>query len=100
MDNPPGRDSHTSVSFLDQILVFGGSLNSRSQNDLYKFNISEKIWTRLEVIADSDSIPAPREGHIATVIEGDKMLVHGGVNDQQHCFADAFVLVGLHQEID
>lgn len=99
-DAPKSRDSHTSISFLDQLLLFGGSSNSKSYSDLYKFSITNKIWTKLEPIADKGHEPSPREGHIATLVDGDKMLVHGGINDNQDCFNDAFILVGLHKEID
>ncbi len=34
------------------------------------------------------------------MIEDDKMLVHGGINEKCEVFDDAFILVGLHQEID
>lgn len=37
---------------------------------------------------------------MATLIEGDKMLLHGGINEKEQCFSDAFILVGLHKEID
>ena len=83
---PASRDSHTCVSFLDQLLIFGGSINSKSNNDIYKFNITTKIWTKLEPIADPGCLPAPREGHKAVLIEGDKMLIHGGIDENQNCF--------------
>lgn len=59
------------------------------------------MWTKLEPICDDPKdMPCPREGHIAVLIESDKMIVHGGINSEQECFDDAFVLVGLHDEID
>lgn len=66
-------------------------------NDLFKYNVTDKIWTKLEPIADPGNHPTPREGHIALLIsEGDKMLIHGGINDLNKCFDDAYILVGLH----
>jgi len=63
---------------------------------LYKFSITNKIWTKLESISDYGCVPSPREGHVALLVEGDKMLVHGGINESQVCFNDAYILVGLH----
>jgi N-acetylneuraminic acid mutarotase len=94
---PKSRDSHSCISFLDQILLFGGSINNKSNNDIYKFNITSKIWTKLEPLADPGNQPTPREGHVATLIDGDKMLVHGGINEKEQCFGDAYVLVGTAQ---
>jgi len=30
------------------------------------------------------------------MVEDDKMLVHGGINEKYKVFDDAFILVGLH----
>jgi len=94
---PRLRDSHSCISFLDQILIFGGGSNGNECfDDLYKFSISNKIWTKLESISDAGNQPSAREGHISILVEGDKMLVHGGINNTQDCFNDAYILVGLH----
>ena len=59
------------------------------------------MWTKLEAIADKDHWPAAREGHVAVMIKnGTQMLIHGGLNQKSDCFGDAFVLVGLHKELD
>jgi len=43
-----------------------------------------KIWTKLEPLSDPGHSPSPREGHAALLVGGgDKMLIHGGINDQQ-----------------
>lgn len=89
------RDSHSCISFHDHLLIFGGGSNNECFNDLYKFSITNKIWTKLESISDN-GCPSPREGHVAVLFEGDKMLVHGGINENQVCFNDAYILVGLH----
>jgi N-acetylneuraminic acid mutarotase len=92
---PKLRDSHSCISFHDHLLIFGGGSNNECFNDLYKFSITNKIWTKLESISDN-GCPSPREGHVAVLVEGDKMLVHGGINENQVCFNDAYILVGLH----
>ena len=59
------------------------------------------MWTKLEPIVENPTDqPSPREGHVAILIDGDKMLVHGGINESNKCFNDAYILLGLHQEID
>lgn len=97
---PQTRDSHTAISFLDQLLIFGGSNSNKCFNDLYKYCVKSKIWTKLEPLADEGHQPSQREGHVAVLVEGDKMLIHGGINDDTKCFDDAYILIGLHQEID
>jgi N-acetylneuraminic acid mutarotase len=96
VEAPKNRDSHSCVSFLEQLLIFGGSCNDKSFNDLYKYNITAKMWQKLDPIFDEGHLPSPREGHIAVMIEDDKMLVHGGINEKCEVFDDAFILVGLH----
>ena len=59
------------------------------------------MWTKLDAIADVGHQPAAREGHIAVMIKnGSQMFIHGGLNHNSDCFGDAFVLVGLHKELD
>lgn len=59
------------------------------------------MWTKLETInEEAEDVPCPREGHVAVMIQTDKMLIHGGINQNQRCFDDAFILSGLHEEVD
>ena len=75
VEAPRNRDSHSCVCFLDHILIFGGSCNARSFNDLYKYSLKAKMWTRLEPIYDDGHLPSPREGHVAIMIDADKMFI-------------------------
>lgn len=34
------------------------------------------------------------------MFDKNKMLIHGGINEQTVCYDDAYVLMGLHDEID
>ena len=54
----------------------------------------------MEPIYDQGNLPDKREGHIAVMFDKNKMLVHGGINEQTVCYDDAYVLLGLHDEID
>lgn len=74
---PRARDSHTLIHVGDSLIMFGGSGGNSSFNDLYKFDLREKRWHKLEPYGD---LPPQREGHIAKLLGKDKMLVHGGVD--------------------
>jgi hypothetical protein len=45
-------------------------------------------------------LPSPREGHTAKLIGKDKMMVHGGVDQNETSFADTYVLTGINSFID
>lgn len=77
--------------------MFGGSGGSCSFNDLYKFDMRNQKWHKLEPYGD---LPAPREGHIARLLGNDKMVVHGGVDQSETSFSDTYVLTGISQYID
>ena len=77
--------------------MFGGSGGVSSFNDLYKFDLRQKQWDKLEPYGD---LPPHREGHIAKLIGKDKMLVHGGVDQSETSFADTYILSGISQFID
>jgi N-acetylneuraminic acid mutarotase len=77
--------------------MFGGSGGNSSFNDLYKFDLREKRWHKLEPYGE---LPPQREGHIAKLIGKDKMLVHGGVDQSETSFADTYILTGISQFID
>ena len=52
-DTPKEMDSHSCVGLLDShMITFGGRYKDEdvSNNDLYKFSLFTKHWTRLEVL--------------------------------------------------
>ena len=53
---------------------FGGCNAQQFFNDTWSFNISTREWTELQC---TGSIPSPREGHNAVIID-DVMYVFGG----------------------
>ena len=60
------------------MLVFGGkNEENEKMNDLWKFDLTAKTWTKLEV-EDKTTIPQIRSGHSA-VMAGDYMMVFGGI---------------------
>ncbi len=53
---------------------FGGGDNPHWYNDTWSFDISTRKWTELQCMG---SIPSPRRGHAAVLID-DFMYVFGG----------------------
>lgn len=74
------------------MIMFGGSAGNLSFNDLYKYDMRNQKWHKLEPLGD---IPTPREGHIALLVGKDKMVVHGGVDQMEVSFSDTYVLTGI-----
>lgn len=77
--------------------MFGGSGGERSFNDLFRFEMEKKKWTKLEPCGE---MPNPREGHIAKVIGKDRMLVHGGVDQNEVSYDDTYILVGVNKTLN
>jgi len=88
---PPPRCAHVSVTTGDRIIVFvplssssspfiitscrfGGNDTPHWYNDTWSFDISTRKWTELQC---TGSIPSPRTGHAAVVINN-VMYVFGG----------------------
>jgi len=88
---PPARCVHVSVTTGDRIIVFvppssspsrliimsrrfGGGHYPHWYNDTWSFDISTRKWTELQC---TGSIPSPRGGHAAVLID-DVMYVFGG----------------------
>ncbi|GBP00555.1 Leucine-zipper-like transcriptional regulator 1 [Eumeta japonica] len=68
------RSKHTAVAYKDAIYVFGGDNGKSMLNDLIRFDIKEKSWTKTGCLGTS---PAPRYHHSA-VVHRSSMFVFGG----------------------
>ncbi|XP_048482353.1 leucine-zipper-like transcriptional regulator 1 isoform X2 [Plutella xylostella] len=68
------RSKHTAVAYKDAIYVFGGDNGKSMLNDLIRFDIKEKSWTRTGCMGTP---PAPRYHHSAVVYKS-SMFVFGG----------------------
>jgi N-acetylneuraminic acid mutarotase len=84
----------------ENLLVFGGTCDHIVNNDLYKYNLKAKMWTRLEPIYEEGHLPSPREGHVSVMVATDQMLVHGGIDENEICFSDCYILTGLNNDLD
>uniref|UniRef100_A0A060T8I2 ARAD1C37268p n=1 Tax=Blastobotrys adeninivorans TaxID=409370 RepID=A0A060T8I2_BLAAD len=76
--SPPPRTNHTIISHQDKLYLFGGTDGKLWYSDTWCYDPQENTWTMLEC---SGFIPAPCEGHSATII-GDIMYVFGGRSSQ------------------
>lgn len=76
--SPPSRTNHTMVTFQDKLYLFGGTDGKLWYSDTWCYDPQENTWTSLEC---SGFIPAPCEGHSATIV-GDIMYVFGGRSSQ------------------
>ncbi|KAH9643511.1 hypothetical protein HF086_015659 [Spodoptera exigua] len=68
------RSKHTAVAYKDAIYVFGGDNGKSMLNDLIRFDIREKSWTKTGCMGIP---PAPRYHHSA-VVHRSSMFVFGG----------------------
>ena len=66
------------------ICRFGGRGDPCHFNDTWSFNISTRKWTELQC---TGSIPSPRAGHAAVVID-DVMYVFGGCTHDESYLGD------------
>ncbi|KAJ8469232.1 hypothetical protein ONZ51_g9130 [Trametes cubensis] len=71
---PSKRTNHSNVLADNKIIIFGGTDLQQNHNDTWEFDTVNRIWTELNCFGP---IPAPREGHSATVVDG-MMYVFGG----------------------
>ena len=86
----PSRYAFTVLTINSTLaLLFGGCNEYNVFNDLWQFSLTRRNWTKVKMIKSSGpgagfviddsagSVPSPRCGHAAAVIEGD-MFVFGG----------------------
>ena len=60
------RSKHTAVAYKDAIYVFGGDNGKTMLNDLIRFDVKDKSWSR--AFTNSSQVPpAPRYHHSAVV---------------------------------
>ena len=82
----------------DWIVVFGGNDHDKCFNSVHVLEVRGDCWSWINPIVSGD-IPAPRTGHVATLMEdGKSIFVHGGWDpnaedeDQEVIFEDCFLL--------
>eukprot|EP00164_Ancoracysta_twista_P001475 GFYU01001925.1.p1 GENE.GFYU01001925.1~~GFYU01001925.1.p1 ORF type:complete len:604 (-),score=184.61 GFYU01001925.1:301-2112(-) len=87
---PSKRVGHTATLAGNKMIVFGGCEESDvwTDNKVYVLNIETWTWFVPEVRGE---VPSPRSAHSATVVNGNKMIVYGGIDGKQR-LDDLYVL--------
>ena len=70
------RSKHAIVKFRGALYVFGGDNGREMLNDLLRFDIKEKSWSRIGTF--TGTCPAPRYHHTANVYDDKFIIVFGG----------------------
>jgi hypothetical protein len=85
------------ISSLSPLVItlcrFGGSDSRHDYNDTWSFDISTRKWTELQC---TGSIPSPRSGHAAALID-DVMYVFGGFT-MDKTYLDDLIALQLSSE--
>lgn len=79
----PGRVSHHStVSFGNNVLFFGGMTGFAGVEDVYQFDCNKERWSKLQQTGD---IPKPRDDHSLAVINDNSFIIFGGFVNGSRC---------------
>lgn len=95
---PPDIYGHTSIILSSGLLlVFGGYCESQSTllafTEIWALNTTEPTFSWNQLTVNSSSVPTPRRGFVAVLIEESKILIHGGCDaDMQNCYSDGWIL--------
>ncbi len=95
---PSARTGHSSFISGDSLYIFGGSLKDGTLlNDLWKFNIPNKAWTKLFPTAEIEeqikngeesqeiTYPCPRSGHSMLLMENEVLIFGGRIGPLSEC---------------
>jgi hypothetical protein len=68
-------------------LLFGGRTHTRCLNDLWLLSSAHLTWKQIHPVSFNKSVPSPRYGHAAVVIDHE-MFVFGGSNSSGNCLEE------------
>ncbi|KAL9646208.1 hypothetical protein ABK040_008081 [Willaertia magna] len=80
---PEPRHGHTAILYNNEyMIVFGGKLGKGFQaeykNDVWKYHLPTKTWTKVQVNQKSNQMPQERCWHTCILYKGRYMLLFGG----------------------
>ncbi|MEM4385856.1 MAG: kelch repeat-containing protein [Candidatus Anstonellales archaeon] len=78
--SPSPRMAHSAVVVGDNMYIFGGYNGSNFSNELWKYNFTSSVWTKLN---PTGNLPPPRSEHISFVKDGD---IYIGFGMKDHTF--------------
>eukprot|EP01080_Neovahlkampfia_damariscottae_P006062 gene6062-10063_t len=101
---PKKRTLHSSCLFEDYIYTFGGkSINSllsqKFLNDFNKFNLKTKEWKEINIKEEGNDLISSRCGHTCNIFQNDKLIIFGGLGENQYYFNDTFIFNLKDQKI-
>ena len=76
--DPDSRIHHTSTSYNNYIVTFGGTDDLSKTDSLNTLTVLNLDALFLSHIKPSESFPRPRCGHSACLIDEHQILIHGG----------------------
>lgn len=78
INKPTARAGMPMLNYKEYLILFGGSgTNSSYLNDLFFYDISNKIWFKPNNVLNQENIPSERAGHTA-VIDDRLIYIYGG----------------------
>lgn len=70
------------------VYLFGGcDSKNQPRNEMFCFDFEKREWKKINC---KGTIPSPRYGHSATVIDGSKIYIFGGTNGHEY-FKDLYI---------
>lgn len=77
---PSARAGHSAVLHAGNLYIFGGKDDENEKlNDLWRFSLAERTWTKLEV-ESGQTAPKARSGHSAILYQ-DYICIFGGIQE-------------------
>jgi len=93
---PAPRWLHSAVVIGDRMIIFGGvSYSDIILGDIWVFNPDDNTW--VHAVPNGDKI-LPREGHSATAMKGEHMVVFGGISYGHIPFNDLWIYDATRNE--
>lgn len=98
VNTAPHLAGHTSSVVDDFMLVFGGSMGSSYNNNVYVFDIIRRIWNMPSI---PGPCPSPRYGHSQILLDKNHLVIIGGCGGPSVMFNDVWLLeFDLYGNID
>jgi hypothetical protein len=92
-NSPPQAHSHASITFGDELFIFGGE-NEDILSNLWKFSFSNKRWTLVEVYPECANcgIPGPRK-RAKMFVDNGVIYLFGGFSSELEIYGDLWSLL-------